>query len=299
MDHDVVVVGGSFAGLAAALQLARARRSVLVVDSGLPRNRFSHAAHGNLGHDGRSPAEIRRLGREQLLAYPTASVVDARVARITGEADAFHIEFGEWESVWARRIILAHGVTDTLPDIDGLAACWGISVLHCPYCDGYEHADKRIGVLINDVMPVHQAWMLPDWSDDVTLFTQARDLTVEERATLALRKVKVVEEPMTSVRHRDGCIEAAVLRGGGEMPLDALFVAPVTAPSSSLAVELGCELEDGPMGPFVKVDGRMATTVSGVCAAGDTARAMGNGSMAIADGAIAGAMTHMTLIPTT
>lgn len=189
-------------------------------------------------------------------------------------------------------------MTDTLPDIEGLAACWGISVLHCPYCDGFENADTRIGVLINDVMPVHQAWMLPDWSDDVTFFTRGRDLTADERATLALRGVKVVEEPMASVRHRDGCIEAAVLAGGGEVPLDALFVAPTTAPSSSLGVELGCELEDGPMGRYIKVDGRMATTVVGVCAAGDTARAMGNGSMAIADGAIAGAMTHMTLIPT-
>ena len=298
MDHEVVIVGGSFAGLAAALQLARARRSVLVVDSGKARNRFSHAAHGILGHDGRSPAEIRRLGREQLLAYPTASVVNATVDRIEGEADAFYVVLGDGQTIRVRRIILAHGVTDTLPDIDGLAACWGVSVLHCPYCDGFENADRRIGVLINDVLPIHQAWMLPDWSDDVTFFSQGHDLTTEERATLAMRGVKVIEEPVTAVRHHDGCIEAAVLADGGEVALDALFVAPRTAPSSPLAAQLGCELEDGPMGPYIKVDGRMATTVAGVCAAGDTARAMQNGSMAIADGVMAGAMTHMTLIPT-
>lgn len=298
MDHDVVIVGGGYAGLAAALQLARARKSVLVIDSGMARNRFSHEAHGILGHDGRSPAEIRRLGREQLLAYPTVRIVDATVERIEGEADGFCVAFGEWESVWARRIILAHGVTDTLPVIEGLAACWGISVLHCPFCDGYENADRRIGVLINDAMPTHQAMMLRDWSDDVTLFIDGRDLSADERTTLARRGVKVVEEPVAAVRHRDGCVHAVQLAGGGESPIDALFVAPKTAPSSPLAAQLGCALEDGPMGPYIKVDGRMATTVPGVCAAGDTARAMQNGSLAIADGAMAGAMTYMSLMPT-
>ena len=298
MDHDVVIVGGSYAGLAAGLQLARARRSVLVVDSGMARNRFSHEAHGILGHDGRSPAEIRRLGREQLLAYPTVTVVDAKVQRIEGEADGFYVAYGEWESVWARRIILAHGVTDTLPDIEGLAECWGISVLHCPFCDGFENADRRIGVLINDAMPTHQAVMLRDWSDDVTLFSDGRDLSAEERAALARRGIKLVETPVAAVRHRDGFIQTVEHAGGWETPLDALFVAPKTAPSSPLATELGCELEHGPMGPYIKVDARMATTVPGVCAAGDTARAMQNGSLAIADGAMAGAMTYMTLMPT-
>lgn len=298
MDHDIVIVGGSFAGLAAALQLARARRSVLVVDAGLPRNRFSHASHGILGHDGRSPAEIRGLGRQQLLAYPTATVIDTTVDRVGGQADGFAVALGDGRSVEARRIILAHGVTDTLPDIEGLADCWGISVLHCPFCDGYEHADRRIGVLINDVMPTHQAMMLRDWSDDVTLFSEGCDLSAEERATLARRGVKVIEAPVAAVRHRDGYVQSVELAGGGETPLDALFVAPKTAPSSPLAAELGCELEDGPMGPYIKVDPRMATTVTGVCAAGDTARAMQNGSLAIADGVMAGAMTYMSLIPT-
>ena len=298
MDYDVAVVGGSFAGLSAALQLSLARRRVAVFDDDLPRNRFADVTHGMLGHDGRSPADIRALGREQLLSYPTASVIESRVESIGGSLDAFHLSLSGGEKVTARRIVLASGVTDTLPPIEGLEAGWGHSVIHCPYCHGYEYAGRRLGVLATSPMAVHQAILVPDWSDDVTLFANGVDLTDDDRAALARRGVRIVDPEVTSVALRGTEIESVTLSDGVSMPVDALFIAPRTAPTGTLHIDLGCRLADGPMGPYIEVDDRRATSAPGVCAAGDAARPMAAAALAASDGTMAGAMTHMSLLPT-
>src|SRR5688572_15196043 len=167
--HDVIVVGGSFAGLSAAMQLGRARRRVLVVDAGRPRNRFAHSSHGFLGQDGRSPAEILETFRQQVLAYPTVELRqdEASDARDAGDG-GFVVELGSGGSVRARRLVLATGVVDELPAVPGLAERWGVTVLHCPYCHGYEVADTRLGVLATGEGSMHHALLLPDWSADVT-----------------------------------------------------------------------------------------------------------------------------------
>lgn len=297
-DYDVAVVGGSFAGLSAALQLSLGRRRVVVIDAGLARNRFTGVTHGMLGHDGRSPAEIRRLGREQLLAYPTSSMVEDTVASASGANDDFRLALSGGGEITARRIILAVGVTDTLPDIDGLVAGWGTSVIHCPYCHGYEYRDQRLGVLASMPMSVHQATLVRDWSDNVTLFANGVDLSDDDRAALDRRGVRIVEPPVASVAHRDGHLEAVCLADGSSVPLDALFVAPKTAPTGTLHVDLGCRVADGPMGPYIEVDDRRATSVPGVCAAGDAARVMAAAALAASDGTMAGSMAHMSLLPT-
>ena len=298
MDYDVAVVGGSFAGLSAALQLSLARRRVAVFDDDLPRNRFADVTHGMLGHDGRSPADIRALGREQLLSYPTASVIESRVESIGGSLDAFHLSLSGGEKVTARRIVLASGVTDTLPPIEGLEAGWGHSVIHCPYCHGYEYAGRRLGVLATSPMAVHQAMLVPDWSDDVTLFANGVDLTDDDRAALARRGVRIVDPEVTSVALRGTEIESVTLTDGVSIPVDALFIAPRTEPTGTLHIDLGCRLADGPMGPYIEVDDRRATSAPGVCAAGDAARPMAAAALAASDGTMAGAMTHMSLLPT-
>lgn len=296
-DHDVAVIGGSFAGLSAALQLSLGRRMVVVVDAGLPRNRFTAVTHGMLGHDGRSPTEIRALGREQLLRYPTASLVEDAVASVSGERDAFRLALAGGGDITARRIILAVGVTDTLPDVEGLAAGWGTYVIHCPYCHGYEYRDQRLGVLATSPMSVHQAMLVRDWSDDVTLFANGMELADDDRAALGRRGVKIVEPPVASVAGRDGRLEAIRLADGRSTPLDALFVAPRTAPTGALHTDLGCRLADGPMGPYIEVDDRRATSVPGVTAAGDAARPMAVASLAASDGTMAGSMAHFSLLP--
>ena len=296
MDYDVAIVGGSFAGLSAALQLSLARRRVVVLDAGLPRNRFADVSHGMLGHDGRSPVEIRGLGRTQLAAYPTARIIESKVESIAGHIDSFRLTLSAGDDVTARRIVLATGVTDMLPAIDGLEAGWGHSVIHCPYCHGYEYLDRRLGVLASNPMSVHQAILIPDWSPDVTLFANGVAFSDDDRTALARRGIRVVESEVTSVALRGSQIESVTLNDGSSFPLDALFVAPTTAPTGTLHSDLGCRLADGPMGPYIEVDDQRSTSVPGVYAAGDAARPMAAAALAASDGTMAGAMTHRSLV---
>ena len=164
--HDVIIVGGSFAGLSAAMQLARARRRVLVIDAGRPRNRFARTSHGFLGQDGRTPAEILETARAQLSRYPTFELRHDEATRAESCDDAFEVGLASGATVRARRLVLATGVVDELPEIPGFAERWGASVLHCPYCHGYEVAGGRIGVLGDGEGGVHKGSLLRDWSDD-------------------------------------------------------------------------------------------------------------------------------------
>jgi thioredoxin reductase len=295
--YDVVVVGGSFAGLAAAMQLARARRRVLVVDSGRPRNRFAHASHGFLGQDGRAPADIFATGRAEVLAYPTTAYLadEATHARATG--DGFELDLASGSTVAARRLVLATGVADDLPDVPGLRERWGVSVLHCPYCHGYEVADRRFGVLTRSEMAVHQALLVTEWSADVTLFTNgAMQPDDEPRAALAARGVRIDERPVAALVGEGLELSAVRMEDGTMVPVDALFTQVRTRMASPLAEQLGCEIEEGPFGPMIRTDPRKLTTVPGVFAAGDTTRVPPNATLAAAEGVMAGFGAHQSLV---
>lgn len=296
--HDVIIVGGSFAGIAAALQLARARRRVLVLDSGTPRNRCAPHAHGVLGHDGRPPAELLADARTQLLHYPTVRLLHTTAEQVTQDADGvFQVTPRDGELLAARRLILASGVRDTLPPITGLAERWGVSVVHCPYCYGYEVAGGRLGVLARNELAGHQAWMIRDWSETVALFTNSCVvLSDAQRAALTERGVTIIDGDVASVTGPGTQIEHVTLTDGRVIPLDALFVAPQTHLASPLAEQLGCALAVGAIGPFIQTDEQQATTVPGVFAAGDAARTLHTITGAMADGALAGVFAHQSLL---
>jgi thioredoxin reductase len=302
--YDVVVAGGSWAGLSAAMQLARARRRVLVVDAGRPRNRFAHRSHGFLGQDGRTPAEILETARAQVLAYPTAALRrDEATRAVRRDGGDFEVALASGSSVRARRLVLATGIVDELPGLPGLRERWGVSVLHCPYCHGYEVADRRLGVLAVGEMSVHQALLLPDWSADVTLFTNgAVEPDAAQRAALAARGVRVESRPVVELLGDGPALAGIRLRadhGAPEadavVPLDALFTGPRTRMASPLAEQLGCAFDDGPFGPVVRADAKRETTVPGVYAAGDAARVPHNATWASADGVTAGISAHQSL----
>jgi thioredoxin reductase len=298
--YDVVVVGGSFAGLSAAMQLARARRRVVVIDAGRPRNRFAPASHGFLGQDGRTPAEILDAARSQVLAYPTVEFRAGEATAATACDGGFEIVLASGDSLRARRLVLATGVADELPDVPGLRERWGRSVLHCPYCHGYETADRRLGVLAAGEANMHQALLLPDWSNDVTLFTNGTfDPDEEQRARLASRGVRVETRPVVELLGDASSLAGVRVsspRDGDEVvPLDALFTATRVRMASPLAEQLGCELDEAPLGPMIRTDDRRQTTVAGVYAAGDAARAWHNATMASADGVTAGVGAHQSL----
>jgi thioredoxin reductase len=173
MSYDVIVIGGSFAGQSAAMQLARARRRVLVVDGGKPRNRFAETSHGFLCQDGKAPATIIDEASRQLAAYPTVTQMQGEAVQARRVKNQFSISLADGRQTLAARVVLAIGVRDELPDIAGIEKRWGKSVLHCPYCHGYEVADRPLGVLARGQTSVHQAQMIPDWGP-TSYFTQGR-----------------------------------------------------------------------------------------------------------------------------
>ena len=291
---DAIVAGGSYAGMAAALQLARARRKVLVIDAGERRNRFASSSHGFLTRDGETPGAIAAEAKEQLLAYPTVTWTEGKASKATGRIDGFSVEVDGGRTHDARRLVLATGIVDILPDVPGLAERWGKTVFHCPYCHGYELNQGRLGVLAVGPISMHQALMLPDWGT-TTLFTNGAFTPDEkEKAQLAARGVAIETARVISVGGEQGI--SLGLEDGREVALEGLFVAPRAEHASKLAHQIGCRMEEGPLGSWVETDAMKATSVDGVFAAGDAARMAGSVTFAVADGAMAGLAAHRSLM---
>ena len=292
MRHDVIIVGGSYAGLSAGLQLARARRTVLVIDAGLRRNRFATTSHGFLGQDGQPPQVIAAEGRSQLMEYPTVTWVQDSVVQASQQPGGFSVRTqcnGEFQ---ATCLILATGVVDELPAIPGLQERWGQRVFHCPYCHGYELDLGRIGVLATSSLAMHHALMLPDWGP-TTLFTNGMFAPdAGQQAQLDRRGVRVERTGVRSISGERADLE---LIDGRVIALDGIFTVPRTR-ISPLAGQLGCELIDGPTGPYLHTTETRQTSVPGVFACGDTSLAGGSVALAVAEGVRAGVGAHFALI---
>ena len=293
MVYDVIIVGGSYSGISAGLQLARARRKVLVIDAGQRRNRFAHSSHGFLGQDGRNPGTIASEARAQLLAYPTVEWMSQPAIQAKTEDGGYVITAANGEQFAARRLILATGVVDELPEISGLSERWGQRVFHCPYCHGYELDGGQVGVLAASPMAIHQALMLPDWGPTTLFLNEVFEPDADQLAMLARRGVVVEPEPVLSVGGEQADV---TLASGRVIKLAGLFTQPRTRMGSPLAAQLGCEFEAGPTGDFIKVDAMRETNVPGVFACGDAAIAAGNVAIAVGDGARTGGAAHQSLI---
>lgn len=292
MHHDVIVIGGSYAGMAATLQLVRARRSVLVIDAGERRNRFASHSHGFLGQDGVPPGQIAANARRQLETYPTLTWLDGRAEAVSGHVDGFTVTIAEGELHRGRRILLAVGVADQLPPIAGLAERWGKAVFHCPYCHGYEIGQGRIGIIGTGPMSIHQAELLTDWGEVTLLANGAVELDRDARSTLQRRGVTIEE---TRIDQLEGHADVA-MTDGRRLRFAGLFTASRTAPSGSLVEAMGCALEETPIGTQVRTDAENKTSVPGVFACGDVARVPHSVSLAVGNGAIAGAQVHRSLL---
>lgn len=295
--YDVIIVGGSYAGLSATLQLARARRQLLIIDAGQRRNRFAKSAHGFLGQDGQPPGAIAEKGRAEVLAYPTVTWRKAEVTGARSVAGGFSVQAGG-EEYQAKRLILATGVVDELPSIPGLRERWGQTVFHCPYCHGYELDRGRLGVLATSPMALHSVALVSEWGTpgETTLFLNgAFEPDAEQLADLKTREIKLERELVSAAEGEAPEIDVR-LRDGRHRRLDGLFVLSRTLVDNPIAEQLGCELEQGPTGPYYKTDPMKETTVPGVFACGDVALPMGAVSLAVADGTRAGSSAHQSLI---
>jgi thioredoxin reductase len=267
---DVVIVGGGPAGLNAALMLGRARRSVLLCDSGQPRNATVHAMHGFLSRDGMDPAALRQTARDQLGTYPTVQVRDVAVDAATADGERFTLTLSDGNSEHARRLLLATGVVDQLPPIPGLEELWGRGVFNCPYCDGWEVRDQPLAVMAADARNLQLALHLTRWSPDVLLCTNGTTgLDDDTRRLLDAHKVQLREEPIARLEGGEGRLERIVFADGEPAERAAGFLHAPTRQRSDLPSQLGCTLlEDG----SVMVDDLGQTSVPGVLAAGDMAR---------------------------
>lgn len=297
LKTEFAVIGGSYAGLSAALQLARARRDVTVVDAGLRRNRFVDEAggtsHGFLSRDDVAPGAIAAEARRQLLRYPTVRWLNG-IAQEASPCDGglFTFRVGD-DGVEATRLVLATGVRDELPGVAGLSERWGRSVFHCPYCHGYELEAGAIGIIASSEMAHHHAIMLPDWGTPTLFLNDAYRPTDEDIAAFGRRGTRVEAARIVRI---DGVADV-VLADGRTLSMNGLFTQPRTHIASPIAAQLGCTLARGPMGEFIQVDAMQQTSVPNVFACGDAARAAGNVAMAVADGAMAGVAAHQSTIP--
>lgn len=292
-DIDVAIIGGSFAGLAAGLMLARARRRVVVFDEGLTRNRFAAEGHGFLGMDGLPPIEMQRRGQSDFLAYPTATIQRERVTAISAQDGGFRLTAAmQWR---ATKVILAFGMRDVLPDIPGLADGWGNWAMQCPYCHGYEVADQPTAILMTGAETPHHLTMLRDWTDDLALFCNGHPLPGDLRAKAQAWGIPVYDLPVVAVRD-DGASRNILLADGREVTRSVLYLVSRAEPSCDLAAQLGCRMDQWISGPYVSVDQMQSTSVPGVFAAGDLSRTMYGALYAAADGARAGSAAHHALL---
>ena len=290
---DVVIVGGSVAGLSAALYLGRSRRRVMIFDTGEPCNRFSHASHGFLTRDHILPADLLHIAQEQLARYPTLQRQTGRVIRVEGRAGNFEVTTEDGTSVKARRVLLATGVRDQMPPVPGIEPLWGRSVFSCPYCDGWEQSDKAVAIYANGERALHLARLIHNLTADLVICTDgAAEFSDEDRARLARNGVRVIETPVARL-HSDGAqLEEIVFADGTTLPRHAMFIVPQMSQHSPLALELGCASDAAGL---IQVDELGKTSVVGIYAAGDMATRARQVVIAAKNGALAGSAINADL----
>jgi thioredoxin reductase len=292
--YDVIIIGGSYSGLAAAMTLGRALRKVLVIDSGKPCNRQTPHSHNFLTQDGKTPKEIATLGRQEVEKYETITFLNALATSGAKIENGFSISTDSGNSFTAAKLIFASGVRDIMPDIKGVAECWGISVIHCPYCHGYEVRHEKTGILGNGEYGFEFSQLISNWTNDLTLFTNGKStLTNEQAAKIKKHNISIVEKEVSHLEHDNGQLRQVVFKDGSVTALKALYARPPFEQHCSIPQSLGCELtEDG----YIKIDAMQKTTVDGVFACGDNVIRMRTVANAVAMGTTAGAILNRELV---
>ncbi len=299
--YDVVVIGGGAAGLSGALALSRARRRVLVVDAGAPRNAPAGHVHNYLGREGTPPTELLAIGRDEVTGYG-GEVTSGEVARVEREDDGFRVDLADGRAVSARRLLVTTGLVDELPDLPGVRELWGHDVLHCPYCHGWEVRDRAVGIVSTGPMGVYGALLWRQWTADVTLFQHVgRGPTDEEREQLAARGITLVEGEVAALEIAGDRLSGVRLVSGEVVSRDAVVVAPRFTARAGLLADLGLETVEleahgTVMGSYVPADPMGATAVPGVWVAGNVANLQAQVIAAAAGGLNAGAAINADLI---
>lgn len=292
-NFDVIVIGGSYAGLSAAMALGRSLRNVLIIDHGKPCNRQTPYSHNFVTHDGKTPSEIARLAKEDVKKYDTVRFYNETVIKTAKTVGGFVVKTSSGKEFQAKKLILASGVKDIMPDIPGFAECWGISVLHCPYCHGYEVRNEVTGILSNGDMAYEFSKLIFNMTKKLTILTNGKaTFTDEQTEKMNHNKITINEDEIDKIDHENGSIRKIVFKNGKEIPLQALYAKIPFEQNINVSADLGCELtEQG----FIKVDVMQKTNVPGVFACGDNVTMMRSVANAVAQGNFAGAVVNKEL----
>jgi thioredoxin reductase len=293
-DFEVIIVGGSYSGLSAAMSLGRSLRQVLVIDSGVPCNRQTPHSHNFITQDGEVPAVISAKAKLQVDFYKTVQFFNGLAIEASVIKNGFEIKTADGEVFTSKKVLFATGVKDLLPRIDGLDACWGISVLHCPYCHGYEVQKQKTAIIANGDMAFEYARLISNWTKDLRLLTNGKStLTTEQKVILHKYKIEIIEEEIESLEHIKGNIRQVIFKNQSKITVKAIYFRPPFQQHCSLPESLGCALtEQG----LVKVDLMQKTNIAGIYASGDCVIQARSVAMAVSSGSFAGASINKELI---
>ncbi|WP_281231340.1 NAD(P)/FAD-dependent oxidoreductase [Flavobacterium gelatinilyticum] len=293
-NFEVIIVGGSYSGLSAAMSLGRSLRQVLVIDSGLPCNRQTPHSHNFITQDGEKPAVISAKAKLQVDIYKTVQFYKGLAVKADRIEKGFTITTESGDVFTSRKVLFATGVKDLFPEIKGFGECWGISVLHCPYCHGYEVKGEKTAIIANGEMGFEYAKLISNWTKDLRLCTNGKsELTLEQTQVLQNHGVSVLEEEIDSFEHNSGYISNIVFKNGKKADVKAVYARPAFEQHCSLPQDLGCEInEQG----YLKVDFMQKTTIPGIYGSGDAATQMRSVALAVSSGSFAGAAINKELI---
>lgn len=291
---EVIIVGGSYSGLSAAMSLGRSLRQVLVIDSGLPCNRQTPHSHNFITHDGEKPAVISAKAKLQVDFYTTVQFYNGLAISAIKTENGFEIKTESGLTFTSRKVLFATGVKDLLPDIKGFAECWGISVLHCPYCHGYEVKKEKTAIIANGEMGFEFAKLISNWTKDLRLLTNGKStLTEEEIKILQQHKIEILEDEIDSFEHENGNIQNIIFKNQSKISVKAIYTRPPFGQHCHLPEALGCELTQQCL---IKIDAFQKTNIPGVFASGDSVIQARSVAMAVSSGSFAGASINKEFI---
>ena len=296
-QYEVIIVGGSFAGLSAAMALGRSLRNTLIIDSGEPCNRQTPHSHNFLTQDGETPRAITEKAKQQTLQYDTVAFMQGLVVSAAKQDNGFSVELDSGSRFTTDRILFATGIKDIMPSIRGFEECWGISVLHCPYCHGYEISNAKTGILGNGESAYELSKLIKHWTNDLTIFTNGKaEFTDKQISQIQHLNIEVIQNEVAELIHDGGQLNSIKFTDGSDFELEALYTQVDFEQHCSIPIEMGCKLTD--LG-HIEVDFGGNTSVEGVFAAGDNSTPMRSISLAVANGSIAGAVINKDLISDT
>lgn len=293
-NFEVLIIGGSYAGLSAAMALGRSLRKVLIIDSGVPCNRQTPHSHNFITQDGEKPAAIALKAKEQVMKYNTVQFLNDLAVSGQKTNNGFSITTKTGKNITANKLIFATGIRDIMPDIEGFADCWGISIVHCPYCHGYEIRKQKTGIMANGEKVLHYAGLVNNLTDDLTILTSGKaEFDTEQLAKLKNHNIPIIEKEVAVIDHENGYISKVIFNDGSGEKFNAIYAGLPFEQHSQIPSDLGCQITEA---GFIKVDMMQKTTVEGVYACGDNSSGMRSVANAVAAGNVAGAVVNKELV---